>query len=462
LLVTQQPALTAHVCKRYDQAGKAVFEDANAWIVLTEIFADVLQDPDLNTTYILVDALDECTTDLPKLLHFVARQSSLSSPVKWIVSSRNRPDIEAQLEQAGHKLSLELNADPVAAAVDIFIQQKIDQLAQEKQYKAELRSAVHQHLTLNANGTFLWVALVCQDLRATPKWNVLKRLAQFPPGLDSLYRRMMQQIKESDGAEICRQVLASAAVLYRPVTIVELVVLVEALEGTADDLESVREIIGLCGSFLTVQGDTVYFVHQSAQDFLLAKASGEVLQYGAETVHRSIFSRSLAVLMRTLRRDVYGAKAPGISVDEIATPELDPLAASRYPCIYWIDHLCDANPKSGVKDAKLVQDIHAVSEFVRKKYLYWLESLSLCKSVAKGVISIARLCSLVQVWLARTLPTSVVLIVDPNATRMCKVKMSLRSCSRMLADSSCTTRGRLNATLSSHMHLHCCSAHRRA
>jgi hypothetical protein len=100
------------------------------------------------------------------------------------VSSRNWPNIEAQLEQAGHKLSLELNANSVAAAVDIFIQQKIDQLAQEKQYKAEIRSAMLQHLTLNANGTFLWVALVCQDLRATPKWNVLKKLALFPPGLE--------------------------------------------------------------------------------------------------------------------------------------------------------------------------------------------------------------------------------------------------------------------------------------
>jgi hypothetical protein len=397
LLVSQQPTLTVHVRKRYDQAGKAVFEDANAWIVLTEIFADVLQDPDLDSTYILVDALDECTTDLPKLLHFVARQSSLSSRVKWIVSSRNWPDIEAQLEQAGHKLSLELNADSVAAAVDIFIQQKTDQLAQEKQYKVELRSAVHQHLTLNANGTFLWVALVCQDLKATPKWNVLKKLAQFPPGLDSLYRRMMQQIKESDGAEICQQVLASAAVLYRPVTVVELVVLVEALEGFVDDVESVREIIGLCGSFLTLQEGTVYFVHQSAQEFLFAKASREVFPDGTEPFHHEIFSRSLAVLLRTLRRDVYSLNAPGISIDDIAPPEPDPLAASRYSCVYWIDHLCDANPKSRLDDVKLLQDINVVGEFVRKKYLYWLEGLSLCKSIATGVVSVTKLYSLAQV-----------------------------------------------------------------
>lgn len=117
----------------------------------------MLQDPSLRTTYLTIDALDECVTDLPKLLEFVAKQSSASSRVKWIVSSRNLPDIEAQLEQAGHKvkLSLELNAKSVAAAVNSFIQQKVDQLAQEKRYKAEVRYAVLQHLRSNAKDTFL-------------------------------------------------------------------------------------------------------------------------------------------------------------------------------------------------------------------------------------------------------------------------------------------------------------------
>lgn len=30
LLVSQQPALTAHVRKRYDEAGRSMFEDVNA------------------------------------------------------------------------------------------------------------------------------------------------------------------------------------------------------------------------------------------------------------------------------------------------------------------------------------------------------------------------------------------------------------------------------------------------
>jgi hypothetical protein len=395
MLVDQQPSLALYVRKKYDYAGRSLFEDANAWVVLTEIFADVLLDRHLRPTYLVIDALDECVTELPMLLDFVAKQSSACPRVKWIVSSRNWPDIEAQLERAGHKvkLSLELNAESVAAAVDVFIQQKVDLLAQEKRYKAEVRHAVLDHLTSNANDTFLWVALVCQELKRTANRHVLKKLAAFPPGLDDLYRRMMQQMSESDDADICRCVLASTAVLYRPVTIRELVALVEQLEDVSSD---VREIINLCGSFLTVREDTVYFVHQSAKDFLLAKASYEVFPNGAEDVHRAIFSTSLAHLSRTLHRDMYSLKAIGSAVENVKPPHPDPLAASRYPCIYWIDHLHDSIPKSSVNTITDLQ-VTAVYNFLREKYLYWLEGLSLCRSLGTGVVSMTKLWLLVQV-----------------------------------------------------------------
>jgi hypothetical protein len=404
MLVTQQPSLATHIRKKYDHAGKALFEDANAWVVLAEIFKDVLQDPSLRVTYLIIDALDECLVDRTKLLEFVAKQSTASSRVKWIVSSRNWPDIEAQLERAGHKvkLSLELNAQSVAAAVDVFIQQKVDQLAQEKRYKAEVQHAVLQHLRSNANDTFLWVALVCQDLKTTPKWNVIKRLALFPPELDSLYKRMIDQICESNSAEICLQVLASTAILYRPVAVPELVALVEQLEDL-DDLESAREIVGFCGSFLTLREDTVYFVHQSAKDFLFAKAYNEAFPDGSEAVHQAIFSRSLAILSMTLHRDMYSLEAPGYPIENVKLFEVDPLAVSRYPCIYWIDHLCDSKPQSLANSVRYKQVADLVEEFLGKKYLYWLEGLSLCKRVGKGVVSMEKLWSLVQVCHTRSI-----------------------------------------------------------
>jgi hypothetical protein len=126
---------------------------------------------------------------------------------------------------------------------------------------------------------------------------------------------MMQYIGVLDDAELCRQVLASIALVYRPITLAELMVLTELLDDI-DDEAGVEEVIGLCGSFLTLREGTVYFVHQSAQDFLLVKASGEIFLHGIEAVHRGIFLRSLATLLRTLHRDMYSLEALGIAIEE--------------------------------------------------------------------------------------------------------------------------------------------------
>jgi hypothetical protein len=82
LLVDQQPSLVSHLQTSYDKAGKALFEDANTWVALTKIFSGILQDPNLDDTYLIVDALDECIVDLPRLLDFITQTSSVSTRVK--------------------------------------------------------------------------------------------------------------------------------------------------------------------------------------------------------------------------------------------------------------------------------------------------------------------------------------------------------------------------------------------
>jgi hypothetical protein len=371
-----------------------MFEDANAWVALTETFTDVLRDPSLKTTYLIINALDECVTDLLKLLDFVTKQSCASSRVKWIVSSRNWLDIEERLGQAGHKVSLELNAESVSTAVSIFIKQKVSQLAQQKKYDERTQEIVLEHLALNANDTFLWVALVCQNLQGIPRRNVLKMLNAFPPGLNSLYERMMQQINESDDANLCKKILASVAIVYRPVTLNKLATLIKQLEEITDDQEK-RDIISLCGSFLTLREDTVYFVHQSAKDFLFDKAFNKVFPTGLEDAHQIVFSRSLIILSKTMQRDMYSLKKLGYPAKEVKRPDPDPLTASR-SCIYWVDHLYNSNPEYLVSYADSLQVGGVVDVFLREKYLYWLEALSLCKSMPKGVVSMAKLCSLIK------------------------------------------------------------------
>jgi hypothetical protein len=398
MLLDQQPSLIPHVRKNYDHAGKALFKDANAWVALSEIFTNILQDPGLKSAYLVIDALDECVTDLPKLLALVVKGSSASPRVKWIVSSRNWPSIEERLQKAGQKvkLCLELNEESISAAVRTYIGHQVDGLAQVKSYDNKTRDVVQKYMSANANDTFLWVALVCQELEKVSRRHTLAKLNAFPPGLDELYKRMLDQIHwlESD-ADLCKRILACLVVVYRPIMLEELMAFLDDLKDMLDN--ELAEIIGLCGSFLTLRDGTIYFVHQSAKDFLLTKASGDIFPSGAADVHHSIFSRSLLVLSKDLRRDIYGLVDPGFPIDKIPQPDPDPLAAARYSCVYWVDHLHDWHSAGSLKCLSDLEDGDTVDAFLRRCYLYWLEALSLLKSMSQGVLSMAKLEALLQV-----------------------------------------------------------------
>ncbi|KAI0545029.1 heterokaryon incompatibility protein [Xylaria curta] len=145
LLVDEQRFLISHLEKHYSSADKGLFEGINAWFALSEIFTSILDDLRLPQVILLVDALDECETDLLKLLRLIRTSSSRA---KWIVSSRNKPDIEEELDAAVCKipLSLELNANLISNAVRIYIQHMVQFLAVRKRYDDSLRHDVETYL----------------------------------------------------------------------------------------------------------------------------------------------------------------------------------------------------------------------------------------------------------------------------------------------------------------------------
>lgn len=472
LLVKKHPPLISHILDSYDAEGK-YFEGENAWWALSNIFDGIIQDPRLQDTYLIVDALDECVKDLPWLLAFIVKRSSASPRVKWIVSSRDWPLIKELLDTAIEKvtLRLELNDKSISAAVGTYIKYKLEHLAKMKTFDPKTRDAVMSHLSLNAKGTFLWVALVCQELEKVHRWQVLAKLDAFPPGLNSLYRRMIEQICDLDEAHdeayLCKRILAVLSIVYRPITLQELTTLID-IPDTISEHSYLEHVIGLCGSFLTLRDSTIYFIHQSAKDFLLEKAADKIFPFGIKIEHYSVVSRSIQVMSDTLRRNIYGLPFPGFPIDQVERPKPDPLAAVRYSSMYWIDHLCDCNQSqssswytlwrmqeyefqyfepldwnghifsslgkwcylaisrfwiylclwinfiwsdlhSNMNVNSDLQDGGSIEKFLRQSYLYWLEALSLLKGMDKGVVSITKLEGLLQV--------SVNLIAQPRRFR---------------------------------------------
>ncbi|RYN74747.1 hypothetical protein AA0119_g12094 [Alternaria tenuissima] len=75
LLVAQRQDTMRHLQKRYETVGKQLFEGSNVVYAMREILLDMLSDASLPPTYLLVDALDECTSGLSKLLHIITNAS---------------------------------------------------------------------------------------------------------------------------------------------------------------------------------------------------------------------------------------------------------------------------------------------------------------------------------------------------------------------------------------------------
>lgn len=393
MIITQRPSLISYVREKYDISGKKLFDDGNTWDALSKILMAMLNDASLDDAVLVVDALDECIKELPLLLEFISRASN-SSRAKWIVSSRNWPLIEENLDtpRQGVRLCLELNESSVSTAVQTYIRHKVKELTDQKGYDSTTQHAVEQHLMSNAHGTFLWVALVCQDLgdpKVKRRHTLNKLQTSYPPGLDPLYLRMMENIRDSLDAETCRQILAIVSVVYRPITLAELSPLLDSEDEYKKD--ELTEIIESCGSFLTIRDNVIYFIHQSAKDFLFDKAPDQFLASDIGYQHRIIFLRSLEILSKTLRRDMYSLRLPGFPIEQVSSPSPDPLAPITYLCIYWVDHFCDPRCLKALSLENRQQSEDAIAKFFESKCLYWLEALSLLRVISQGWLAIEKL-----------------------------------------------------------------------
>ncbi|KAN0075115.1 WD40 repeat-like protein [Elaphomyces granulatus] len=389
MMLVQNPSLISHFKKEYDPIGPRYF-DRNTFEALSEVFDNMLADPSLSRTYLIVDALDECVNkqELTKLLHLISATAEKSSKVKWLVSSRYRSDIESQLKERA-RLDLELNAQSISRAVDAYIDHKLSKL----DYHGNLRAQVADELRKRADGTFLWVALVCKLLESNDHYYAMSILAEMPSDLKGLYDRMMNQINKLERQDpgFCKDILSIMALAYRPLRLSELATLAK-LPPEVPTIEIVKK----CASFLTLRSNTVYIIHQSAQDYLSGKdVEPEIFPDGCATTHCHILSRLLDVMEKSLHEDIYNLKDPGCLIDEIEPVNPDPLDQFRYACVYWADHLSEID--QSLHNEIGMCDDGRIDGFLKNHLLHWLEALSLIRNTAAGVIAIMKLENLVAV-----------------------------------------------------------------
>ncbi|KAF3809312.1 Vegetative incompatibility protein HET-E-1, partial [Colletotrichum gloeosporioides] len=394
LALKKAPELVKGLREAHDSCDRQLFEGSNGWQALCNMTTSVLCNEIFQNVVVIIDALDECTTGVDELLQFVTQLSSKS--IKIIVSSRNWPRIEHGIAAATYKaahISLELNEGSISAAVVAFIEHKVSQLARKHDYSTITQSLVYNTLLQKSNSTFLWAALVCQQLadNSTNSWEVESKLNDTPAGLHELYDRMLDQALRSTNRDLSQRILAVASLVYRPVTVAELKSLLGLRDaGLVNDTQPLEKGVQQCGSFLTVRDGVMYFLHQSAKDFLLENENLEmIMPHGIGHEHGLLWRNSMEVMLSTLRYNICGLKTPGTSVDDPQTHISDSLEPMRYSCIHWIDHFC---MMGGIKHSQAA----LAEKFFTRSFLHWAEASCLLRSVYESVGSLQRLYRFLQ------------------------------------------------------------------
>jgi hypothetical protein len=393
LLVAQRKDTIRHVQKRYKTVGKQLFEGPNAIYAMGGILSDMLDDASLPPTYLLVDALDECTSGLSELLHIITDASLIRrSRVKWLVTSRNIPQIERYLQPdaLGVNVSLEVKAGHVSRAVAAFIEYKVQRLATVQKYDQRLRAEVQQQLRDKAEGTFLWVSLVCKELESVPLYRTREVLQALPPGLDPLYERMMAQIVAQDArtAGYCRDILRSITLAFRPLQLEELAATAGLPRDKFRDVQAVADLVGRCGSFLTVREGVVSFIHLSAKDFFTLGNGRQVFDGTPAEEQGRMTGHLLNAMDSTLRRDMCSLQKPSVRIQEATSRVQDScLQQMVYACEYWVEHLQAGGHACG----DMLVDRGRVHRFFQKHLLHWLEAMSLLQKVPEAILALQKL-----------------------------------------------------------------------
>lgn len=408
LLVVQRNGLISHIQNQYRAKGNNIFDGINAIYALQNILSDILNDPTLPITYLLVDALDECTSGLPELLHIITDTSfAQRSRVKWLVTSRNLPSIEQFLYPSlmSDKVSLELNASHISKAVTAFIDFKVEHLAALKKYDSQTQKRVRHMLHDRAENTFLWVSLVCSELEGVPSFRTKSILHEFPPGLNPLYDRMLKQIQAQEDAQTkkyCVGILCSMTLAYRPLHLEEIAVTAGLPIDQFTSVDTVNDLINRCGSFLTICQDVVSFVHLSVKDYFMSGKGKQVFNSALIEEKEQMTHRLLDAMDNTLRKDMCNLQKPGAQFQEatghIKESTLPPIA---YACEYWIAHIT-ACPQ----DSDILSDNGKTHKFLQNHLLHWLEALGWMGKPSEGIqaimvlqthISVSCLCIVIRV-----------------------------------------------------------------
>lgn len=285
-LFSQKPCLIRHAIKQFEKNGPGL---VNSLKSLWAILADAGRDSQAGPIVIVLDALDECVKsefeDLMRNLESQMRSNQLGySKLKYFLTSRPYEQILSKfrgLLDAFPCIHIpgEEESETISQEISHVIQYRVERLAREKALSDSVKDHLASKLLKISHRTYLWVYLIfdhlkTEDFKKTPK-GVRSSIETLPKNINQAYERILNQSKEHS---VVKKVLSIILAAERPLTLSEMNVAVSMNKSvqTFQDLDLEEEndfklrLRSWCGLFVSVHHGKIYFLHQTAREFLLA------------------------------------------------------------------------------------------------------------------------------------------------------------------------------------------------
>lgn len=263
---------------------------------LWALFDEACKHKELGEVICVFDALDECEQEgmrilaenLDQLLQDIRPDGNSGVSIKFLMTTRGYPTI---LEQFSDVLSdiVYLSGDDkdekdqIQAEIGLVLDYQLERLSQKKHFKTERKERVYDALKAKGSEqrTYLWLKLIFELLQGTFKtttrdWEDI--IDKPPSSVNKAYETLLMRVDDGD-KEAVRIVLHLTMAARRPLTLCEMNLALnirirpeisdeESLELSTDD-EFKQWLLHTCGFFVTIYDDRVYFIHQTAKEFLL-------------------------------------------------------------------------------------------------------------------------------------------------------------------------------------------------
>ncbi|KAK1756048.1 hypothetical protein QBC47DRAFT_178875 [Echria macrotheca] len=283
-LLCLRPRLIRHALPRYKQDREKLASNVTA---LWDILETATADSEAGTVVIILDALDECRQDkdnMSRLSKYITThfRNGLRKKLKILMTSRPYESTTGpiqSLEQIFPRIRIkgEDDSETIRKEINSVIGYRVERMNKFNN-DSKLKPYLKERLMAIEHRTYLWLYLVFEYLEGPTIKSTVKGLEaavkHLPSTVYDAYEGILNRSTQPDEARRTLLVLLAAT---RPLTLCEMQIAIGVTVDTTclEDLDLEpdeafkQRLREMCGLFITVYDGRVYFLHQTAREFLL-------------------------------------------------------------------------------------------------------------------------------------------------------------------------------------------------